>query len=164
MVGCVARRRDRHKRSDARAVRGERGRVTASRPDLRPRKALPQAGQRLGMIGVIVRERDPAQAAALGGLSGERVKVGFEHGARIYQPGWIAADEPGVRPGQRERARVGRPDPDDVVVRDLDSGHPARMSSPAPTWFVRSCVRDSPGEAGDPPHGPAGGRDLLWRD
>jgi hypothetical protein len=89
-----------------------------------------ERGQRLGVIGVVVGERDAAEAAAGLGLGAECRDVRVEQRARVDDEARIAPDDVAVRAGQRERARVVGPD-----VRDVEAVEQAADRTLASMFF-----------------------------
>ena len=117
----------------------------AGRPGLGNRAA--HRGHRLGVVGVVVGERDPAEPATALDLGGH----GFDVLVGSRGPG--STSQAGSRPTiqrvgarQRERPRVGGPDPDELVSGKLDPRHPPCASShprsrqvptpPPATWIT----------------------------
>ena len=89
-----------------------------ARRDPVPRAAPGLLGHRrggLGVVGVPVGEDDPGGAAAPLGLGHHGRDVVVEAWTGVDDPARVAADQPRVRAGQRERPRVRRPDQRDVV-------------------------------------------------
>jgi hypothetical protein len=78
------------------------------------------------VVGVVVREHDPAGAAAPPGLLDERRGVRGEVRAGVDDPARIAPDDVAVGPRQRERAGVVGPDERDVLRGERIFGHPAK--------------------------------------
>ena len=78
-------------------------------PHLRTAEPCAQRRQPLGVVGVVVRERDPAGPATRrhGGRDG--VEVVLERRPRVDDPRRLAPDDPRVRPAERERRGVRRP-------------------------------------------------------
>ena len=88
------------------------------------------------MVGVVVRQCDPAEATAGVEFRLERIEVIGQRGTGIDKPRRVAAHDPRVRPGQRERARVGGANPDDVVFGEFESGHCGHQDGRrAARWF-----------------------------
>ena len=88
---------------------------------------------------------------------GDAVEVRVERRPRIDDPGRVAPDDPGVRPAQRERRRVRRPDEqhlhraqrgddpvDRPVERDRRRRGPARPRRTTTGWRPCSRVRRTP--------------------
>ena len=119
VVVGVAGDRDRPQRPELVAV-GERhvGRVPRGR-DRDRAQPLAQRLDALAVVGVVVRERDPAGAAAARDLRGDRVEVGGERRAGIDHPRRVAPDDPRVRAVERVRARVVGPQARDPVVGEV---------------------------------------------
>ncbi len=120
MVGGVARRGEGLERSDPIAVRQADLDVAARPGDRRRSEARAERRDARGVVGVVVGQRDAAQAAAPLDLRRDGVEVGVERRPRVDDPGRIAPGDPGVGAGQRERARVGGGDADDVVGGEVD--------------------------------------------
>ena len=93
--------------------RGQRG-VRVSGPDRR---------DGFGVVGVVMRERDPAEPAPTLELGDERVDVLVEIRPGVDEPRGVPADDPGVRSAERERSRVRRADPDEIVSGDVEARH-----------------------------------------
>jgi len=68
-----------------------------------------------GVVAVVVRQRDPPDAAAPARLRDHRRDVVAERRARVDDPARVAPDHPGVRPVERERPRVVGGDERDVA-------------------------------------------------
>src|SRR5207237_2781772 len=85
----------------------------------------------LGVIGMLVCQRDSCEPSSTIGHLHERFDVVMERRTRIDQPGRVTTHNPGVRARQRERAWVRRADPDDVVPWDVDPGHLGRVATVA---------------------------------
>ncbi len=123
----MARDRDRAQRPERVAV-GEHDVARVARGgDRRAAEPLAQRGDALDVVLVVVRERDPARAAARGDLGGDRVEVRVERRARIDHPRRVAPDHPRVRAVERVRARVVGAQPGDVVVGELRHQRRAAM-------------------------------------
>ena len=98
--------------------------ITTSGCQRRRRKTFANRRHRLGVIGVVVGERDPTQPAAPLELGDEGPDVLGQGRSRIDQPRRVAADDPRIRPAQRERPRVLCADADEVFAAgDLQAGH-----------------------------------------
>ena len=69
---------------------------------------------RLGVVGMVVRQRDPARAAALRDRGRQRVEVRVERRARIDDPRRVAPDDVAVGSVERVGRRVRRPDEQDL--------------------------------------------------
>jgi len=69
-----------------------------------------QGVDRLGVVGVVVGQGDSAEAPACLGLRRDELDVALERRAGIDDPRRLVADDPGVRPVERQGARVVRAD------------------------------------------------------
>ena len=116
VVGSVAGGRERLERPDPRPVGQEHVDLAAGGRQRGVREPPADRRNRLGVIGVVVSQRDPAEAAARLDLGDSASRCSSSAGPGVDQPRRVAADDPRVGPGQRERPRVRRADPDDVVV------------------------------------------------
>ena len=70
------------------------------------REALADRGGGLGVIGMLVRQRNSCQSSSTFEHLHQRRHVLSERGPRIDQPGRLASDDPGVRSRERERACI----------------------------------------------------------
>jgi hypothetical protein len=117
VVGRVAGRGEDPQRAEALAVAQHDVDLAAGGADGRARGGGDR-GHRLDVVGVVVCQRDAAGAAAPLGLRDDRLDMRIEAGPGVDDPARIAADQPGVRPGQRERAGVVGADERDVVLAE----------------------------------------------
>ena len=90
------------------------GVLPACRGDRHAAGAVAHGGRRAGVVAVVVRQRDPARPAAPAHLLEHVGDVLVERRPGIDDPARVAADDPRVRPGQRERAGVVGVDERDV--------------------------------------------------
>ena len=122
VVGRVARHRVHGERPEAVAVAEPHVGRVAARADPRPAEPLAQREQPLDVVAVVVRDRDPARAAARLDLGGDGVEVLGDVGPRVDHPGRVAADDPGVGARQRVGPGVLRAHARDVqAVERLDA-------------------------------------------
>ena len=105
MIGCVTGGVERLERSEANSV-GQLDVGAATTGGKRRGKALSQCCHRLGMIDVVVGERDPSQAATFFKRSRQALEMSRQLGAWIDDPGRIASHHPAVGARHRERARI----------------------------------------------------------
>ena len=101
----------------------------ARRGQRRVRVAGADRRHRLGVVAVVVRERDAAEAAPAVEFGDQRVYVLVEIRPGIDQPRRVAADDPRVRPAQCERPRVRGANPDEIVSGNLDARHRGSMTA-----------------------------------
>ena len=99
VVGGVPRRRDSLERPEADALGERHVRLAAARRQRR-RMALAQRRDRLGVVVVVVRERDPAESAALLDRVEHAAQMGVEQRPGVDHPCRVPADHPGVRAGR----------------------------------------------------------------
>ena len=83
-------------------------------PDGHVAEPRAQRLDRLGVVGMVVRQRDPARAAALRDRGGQRVEVHVERRAGVEDPGRVAPDDVAVGAVERVGRRVRRPDEQDL--------------------------------------------------
>jgi hypothetical protein len=101
--------------------------IPAPRRERGVRKPAADVRDGIGVIGVIVREGDAAEAASSADLRREELEMLLECGSRVDQPDRIAAYQPRVGAVERKRARVVRADPEYRVAQELD---PVRRGQP----------------------------------
>jgi len=94
----------------------------AARGHRRAPEPLAQRQHTLDVVGVIVRDGDPAGPAARLDLRRHRVEVRGEVRAGVDHPGGVAADHPRVRARQRVRAGVVGPQAGDAEPREVPLG------------------------------------------
>jgi hypothetical protein len=117
MVGRVPWQCHHFERPVAVAVPQQRGDRSASSGERSRRETLDHLGHRLGMIGVIVRQQDCAQATALVDLFRDRVEVFRQMRTGIDEERRLASDHPAVAAVKAERPGVIRANADHIVVR-----------------------------------------------
>jgi UDP-N-acetylmuramyl tripeptide synthase len=140
VVGGVARSRKRAQRTDARAVAQDKvpGSALESRGSaclraaLRARDRGPAGGnwgvweasadraERAGVIGVVVRQQNCPEPAARAQPGDERLYMRRERRPGVDQPRRLPAQNPCVRPLERERPGVCSAQADDLPVAQLD--------------------------------------------
>ena len=95
MIGRMARRVERLERPEAHPV-GQLHVGAATTGGKRRGKTLAQCRHRLGMIDVVVGERDPSQPATFFERCRQALEMGRELGTRIDDPSRIASYDPAV--------------------------------------------------------------------
>jgi len=123
VVGRVARHGVDRERAEPLAVAQPHVGGVAARADPRAAEPLTQRQQRLDVVLVVVRDRDPSGAAARLDRGGDVLDVLGDVGAGVDHPRGVAADDPRVRAGQRVGARVLGPDARDVEPVELLDAH-----------------------------------------
>ncbi len=116
MVGGVPGSGNRLERPEARALGEHDVRLAASRCERR-RVVLAQRRHRLGVIAVIVRQRDAAEPAELLDRVEQAPQVGAEQRPGIEHPRRIAPEQPGVRARQRQRPGIVGAHAEDLTRR-----------------------------------------------
>ena len=145
VVGRVARGRDRLERAERgrrrrAARRRRRAPPPAARPGTAPASPAPPRRDRRGRGSATIPPRPPRRVD----LCRQRREVLVERRPGIDQPRRIAADDPGVGARERERPRVGGPDPDDLAARQLDPGHAVTEVSACVTGQPLRCQVPTP--------------------
>ena len=138
------RRRAQHEGQMIRRVSGRRDRLSgpkrspsASRASTSPRAAASGAAgnrsrivpDRFGVVDVIVGQGDPGQASPRSRARRSAPRDGPGAPGRDRPATRVAADDPGVRAGQRERSGIGGPDPQ-VLARAVRSGSRPQSLTP----------------------------------
>ena len=121
MIGGVTGRGERDKRPEA-STRDQLDIDVA--PSRRQRRGTPlaQGLDPLGVVDVVVRERDPAEPATRVDRRDETRDVLLQRGTGIDHVGGVAADDPGVGTRQRQRAGILSAQAHDTVL-----GQPAGL-------------------------------------
>ena len=129
VVGRVPGRGHRLQRTERAALRQANVDVAACGAELGLGEPRADRGHRLGVVGVVVGKRDPTEPSTALDLSGHGFHMLGQPRPRVDQPSRVAADDPRVGARQRERPRVRRANPDQLVSGKLDSRHRRCASS-----------------------------------
>ena len=123
VVGRVAVHGHGEQRAEALAVSKPRVGVLEGRGgDRHAARRVAQAHGEVGVVGVVVGQRDAADPAAVAGVGEDALQVGVEVGAGVDDPARVPPHEPCVRALQREGTGVVRDDEPDVV--HVSAGRP----------------------------------------
>jgi len=123
VVGRMAGRADHLQRTEAITLAQGHVDIAAGRRQRGPGESLADRRHGPGVIGMVVRQRYPPQAAALLDLGDHRAEVLIERGTRIDEPRRFCPHDPGVGAGKRERTRIVGLHADDLVGCEHDPGH-----------------------------------------
>ncbi len=129
VIGCMARCRKRRQRAKPGALEQRHINLSPRPGELGLWKPGPDGGNRLGVILVIVGQRDSAEAAAPLDLLEQSLDVLVERRAGVDQPGRIPPHEPRVRAAEREWTWVPRTNSDNVATGQLHPCHGRRMTA-----------------------------------